>query len=68
MSRTLGWMEDRTFVSLAPRSNATQQIADCHHSEVEFWCGQPSRLHDRYKYTRDKAQEGGEWKIERLAP
>ncbi|EIW66182.1 hypothetical protein TREMEDRAFT_70272 [Tremella mesenterica DSM 1558] len=33
--------------------------------EVEFWSGRPSRLHDRFRYTRD---EGGEWKIDRLAP
>jgi pyridoxamine 5'-phosphate oxidase len=32
---------------------------------VEFWQGRPSRLHDRIQYT---LQEGGEWKIERLAP
>ncbi|RXK41863.1 pyridoxamine 5'-phosphate oxidase [Tremella mesenterica] len=33
--------------------------------EVEFWSGRPSRLHDRFRYTRE---EGGEWKIDRLAP
>ncbi|KAF2159917.1 hypothetical protein M409DRAFT_29526 [Zasmidium cellare ATCC 36951] len=32
---------------------------------VEFWQGRPSRLHDRFRYTRD---EGGEWRIERLSP
>lgn len=32
---------------------------------VEFWQGRPSRLHDRIQYT---LQDGGEWKIERLAP
>ena len=32
---------------------------------VEFWQGRPSRLHDRLQYT---LQEGGGWKIERLAP
>lgn len=32
---------------------------------MEFWQGRPSRLHDRIQYT---LQEGGEWKIERLAP
>jgi pyridoxamine 5'-phosphate oxidase len=31
---------------------------------VEFWQGQVGRLHDRFRYTR----EGGEWRIERLAP
>ncbi|KAF7314501.1 Pyridoxamine 5-phosphate oxidase [Mycena kentingensis (nom. inval.)] len=36
-------------------------------SQVEFWSGKPSRLHDRVLYTR---QTDGEdvWKIERLAP
>lgn len=32
---------------------------------IEFWQGRPSRLHDRLRYT---AQNGGQWKIERLAP
>lgn len=34
---------------------------------VEFWQGRPSRLHDRFQYSRDKGVEGG-WKIERLSP
>ena len=32
---------------------------------IEFWQGRPSRLHDRFSYTR---QADGIWKIERLAP
>lgn len=32
---------------------------------VEFWQGRPSRLHDRFRYTKD---EGGKWKIDRLSP
>lgn len=32
---------------------------------VEFWQGRESRLHDRFRYTKD---EGGEWKIDRLSP
>ena len=32
---------------------------------VEFWQGRISRLHDRIQYSLD---EGGNWKIERLAP
>ncbi len=32
---------------------------------IEFWQGRPSRLHDRLGYER---QEGGSWKISRLAP
>lgn len=34
-------------------------------NKIEFWQGQPSRLHDRLKYSK---QENGAWKIERLAP
>ncbi|KAL2039816.1 hypothetical protein N7G274_007216 [Stereocaulon virgatum] len=34
---------------------------------VEFWQGRESRLHDRFRYTRDQNAEGG-WKIERLSP
>ncbi|KAK4688174.1 pyridoxamine 5'-phosphate oxidase, partial [Tremellales sp. Uapishka_1] len=37
--------------------------------EVEFWCGQPSRLHDRFRYTAPQDQgEGGVWEVNRLAP
>ena len=32
---------------------------------VEFWQGRPSRLHDRFSYTR---QADGGWRIERLSP
>ena len=32
---------------------------------IEFWQGRPSRLHDRFSYTR---QADGAWTIERLAP
>jgi pyridoxamine 5'-phosphate oxidase len=32
---------------------------------IEFWQGRPSRLHDRFSYSR---QTDGSWKIERLAP
>ena len=34
-------------------------------NEIEFWQGRPSRLHDRIIYT---LEEGGIWKIQRLAP
>ena len=32
---------------------------------IEFWQGRESRMHDRFRYTRDA---GGGWTIERLAP
>jgi pyridoxamine 5'-phosphate oxidase len=34
-------------------------------SEIEFWQGRASRLHDRFLYTR---QPDSTWKIDRLAP
>lgn len=33
-------------------------------STLEFWQGQPDRLHDRFQYVR----EGSGWKIQRLSP
>ena len=33
---------------------------------IEFWQGRPSRLHDRFIYSRDK--NNSQWQIERLAP
>jgi pyridoxamine 5'-phosphate oxidase len=32
---------------------------------IEFWQGRPSRLHDRFQYSR---QPDNSWKLERLAP
>jgi pyridoxamine 5'-phosphate oxidase len=34
-------------------------------SRIEFWLGQPNRLHDRFSYSRLK---NGKWKMVRLAP
>lgn len=40
------------------------------HSEIEFWMGKPSRLHDRVRYLRAEgsSDDDPQWKIERLAP
>lgn len=35
-------------------------------ARIEFWQGRPSRLHDRFAYTRSREDDA--WKIERLAP
>ena len=35
--------------------------------EIEIWQGQPSRLHDRFRYTADSSQPTG-WRVERLSP
>jgi len=32
---------------------------------IEFWQGRPSRLHDRFRYTR---QPDGSWKLDRISP
>ncbi len=39
-------------------------------SEIEFWAGKPSRLHDRIRYVRipGSSDDAPEWRIERLAP
>ncbi|GLB38525.1 putative pyridoxamine 5'-phosphate oxidase [Lyophyllum shimeji] len=39
-------------------------------TEVEFWIGKPSRLHDRVRYLRVETtrDDQPQWKIERLAP
>jgi len=34
-------------------------------NEIQFWQGQPSRLHDRFRYLK---QPDGTWKIDRLSP
>lgn len=35
------------------------------HESIEFWQGQPSRLHDRLVYT---PRDDGGWKVKRLSP
>jgi len=35
--------------------------------EIEFWQGGASRLHDRFRYSRNE-REGEGWQIDRLAP
>ena len=33
--------------------------------QIEFWQGRPNRLHDRFHYTRQTANQ---WRLERLSP
>lgn len=37
-------------------------------AEIEFWQGQPHRLHDRFVYRRRRDGEAGGWTITRLMP
>ena len=36
--------------------------------KMEFWQGRPSRLHDRFQYTRLSEDKGCNWQIDRLSP
>ena len=49
-------------------SHVTHDFIDC--SEIEFWSGKPSRLHDRICYLRVEGSTDDEprWSIDRLAP
>ena len=38
-----------------------------YYSEVEFWMGKPSRLHDRVVYKRSDDSQSN-WSINRLSP
>lgn len=35
---------------------------------MEFWQGRQSRLHDRFRYTKEGEGEDAKWKLERLSP
>lgn len=35
---------------------------------MEFWQGRQSRLHDRFRYTKEGEGEAAKWKVERLSP
>lgn len=63
-------MEGCAFVSFSfDRTVVLRRSLVCERSEVEFWAGKPSRLHDRVRYLREvDLTEAAPWKIERLAP
>lgn len=71
MSGVLGRVEDRAFVSTAVLSGGCAmalRLTSFDYSEVEFWSGQPSRLHDRFRYTRKEGDEASAWQVDRLSP
>ena len=37
-------------------------------TEIEFWQGRPSRLHDRLYYSRNDNNNNADWEIKRLSP
>ena len=37
-------------------------------SSIEFWQGQPDRLHDRLKYVSNSNRDNQSWSVERLSP
>jgi pyridoxamine 5'-phosphate oxidase len=37
-------------------------------ASIEFWQGRESRLHDRFRYSRDTDGDAETWRIERVAP
>lgn len=55
---------------LCPGPASSHVAPPCSCSEVEFWSGQPSRLHDRFRYLRQEDGADGEvkWKVDRLSP
>jgi pyridoxamine 5'-phosphate oxidase len=55
----------RAFAGEAPARPASWGGYRVIPGELEFWQGQPSRLHDRIRYRREA---GGGWIRERLAP
>lgn len=63
-----GWRVIPRYV-FAPCAHASTE-SHILHSEVEFWCGKPSRLHERVRYLREEGSppENPSWKIETLAP
>ncbi|GMK57422.1 hypothetical protein CspeluHIS016_0402560 [Cutaneotrichosporon spelunceum] len=56
------WREVSRQVSCPPHWGGYRVVP----TEIEFWAGQPSRLHDRFVYTRPDTTST--WTVERRAP
>jgi len=60
-----GWrIVPRSVINSWSHRHASLTSSLC--SEVEFWLGKPSRLHDRVQYLREDEQAA--WAVQRIAP
>ena len=58
------WQKKREELGQHPQRPAHWGGYEIQIEQIEFWQGQPGRLHDRFLYE----QKSGEWTVKRLAP